>query len=86
MSLDGELEEAALWSPASSEEGLRRATVLRSGGAAVSRTDQAAATEPPPVHDVGRYVYEPDPAVIRAHLVSTVVAEIDGWLLDPHLA
>ena len=41
---------------------------------------------PPPVHDVGRFVYEPDPAVIRAHLVSTVVAEIDGWLLDPHLA
>jgi len=38
------------------------------------------------VHDVGRFVYEPDPAVIRAHLVSTVVAEIDGWLLDPHLA
>jgi THUMP domain-like len=38
------------------------------------------------VHDVGRFVYEPDPAVIRAHLVSTVVAEVDGRLLDPHLA
>ncbi|MEJ7690508.1 MAG: hypothetical protein WKF76_08840 [Nocardioidaceae bacterium] len=38
------------------------------------------------MRDVGRFVYEPDDAVIRAHLVTAVAADVDGWLLDPHLA
>ena len=38
------------------------------------------------VKPVGRYVYEPDDAVIRAHLVTAFAAAYDGWLLDQHLA
>ena len=34
----------------------------------------------------GAYLLEPDPAVIRAGLVSVVAAELDGWLLDPRIA
>ena len=41
---------------------------------------------PPTSRPVGRYVYEPDDAVIRAHLVTAFAAAYDGWLLDPHLA
>jgi hypothetical protein len=40
----------------------------------------------PEVRAVGRYVYEPDGAVIRAHLVAEVAAELDGGLLDPTIA
>ncbi len=36
--------------------------------------------------EVGSYLYEPDAAVIRAHLVSAVIDEVGGWLLDPHIA
>ncbi len=84
VSLAGRLREAALWSGA--EKGVRRrATVIDSLGAATSVTD---ADDPghPSVRDVGRFVYEPDDAVIRAHLVTAVAADVDGWLLDPHLA
>src|SRR5690606_32783931 len=34
----------------------------------------------------GRYLYEPDGAVIRAHLVAEVARELDGGLVDPAIA
>lgn len=87
VSLDGDLKEAALWSPPPGGAATRRrATLLTAAGTAVSLTDADAPTAPPPVSSVGEFVYEPDAAVIRAHLVSGVVSEVDGWLLDPHLA
>jgi hypothetical protein len=39
-----------------------------------------------PVGAVGRYLVEPDDAVIRAGLVGAIVAETGGRLLDPRLA
>ena len=35
---------------------------------------------------VRRYLYEPDGAVIRAHLVAEAAAEVDGELIDPTIA
>lgn len=85
VSLDGQLRETALWSPAPTAA-RRRATVLSADGAHLERTDESAPDESPPVASPGDYVYEPDPAIIRAHLVSVVVREVGGWLLDPHIA
>jgi hypothetical protein len=59
---------------------------LTAGGPTRSLTDRDGPTEPAAVGDVGGFVYEPDPAVIRAHLVAAVVADVQGWLLDPHIA
>jgi len=41
---------------------------------------------PPKQGPVGRYLYEPDGAAIRAHLVAEVAASVNGWLLDPRIA
>lgn len=70
VQLDGELKQAVLWSPrlASAQ---RRATVLP-GGATL--TDTAVA--PLPAAEPDRVLYEPAPAVIRAHLVERL-----GYLL-----
>ncbi|XOB98870.1 THUMP-like domain-containing protein [Deinococcota bacterium DY0809b] len=35
---------------------------------------------------VGAYLYEPDPAVIRAGLVRRLAVELDAWQLDPQVA
>ncbi len=88
VSLDGDLKEVALWSrrPAATTPARRRATVLARSGDTASCSDLAAPAEPPEVASVGTYLYEPDPAVIRAHLVSSVAADLGGWLLDPHIA
>ncbi len=84
VSLDGGLKEAALWSVGVNRV-RRRATVLGSAGESATLTDRdesvEAAVRPP-----GRYLYEPDDAVIRAHLVTSVCALVGGWLLDEHLA
>ncbi|MBB6564566.1 class I SAM-dependent methyltransferase [Kribbella sandramycini] len=75
----GEVKEAALWSGALYAGVARRATLLP-GGATVGTAPEAV------VGPVGRYLYEPDGAVIRAGLVTAVAAAVDGWLLDPRIA
>jgi len=86
VSLDGELKEVALWAPRPDAAVTRRATVLAAGRPAQMLTAGPADEESPPVADVGGVLYEPGPAVIRAHLVAQVVTAVDGWLLDPNIA
>ncbi|HEY7907259.1 MAG TPA: class I SAM-dependent methyltransferase [Thermomicrobiales bacterium] len=82
VSLDGDVKEAALWFGALRDGATaRRATLLPSGA-----TLTASTTAPPPVASPRRYLYEPDGAVIRAHLVAEVAALLDGALLDPTIA
>lgn len=79
----GEVKEAALWSGRLAID-RRRATVIRAGGLA-TLTD---ADEPDEVatREVGRFLYEPDGAVIRAGLVAAVAVGVDGALLDRRIA
>lgn len=87
VSLDGRLREAVLWS-GRAVDCRRRATVLSWSGGRVERHQLTDADDPgtADVAPVGRFVYEPDDAVIRAHLVTGFSALYSGWLLDRHLA
>jgi hypothetical protein len=81
----GDLKEATLWFgglAALRGPARRRATLLPSGATLVD--DPAAPT--PRTAPVGRWLHEPDDAVVRAGLVAEVVAGLDGWLLDPRVA
>ncbi|MFI6642259.1 methyltransferase domain-containing protein [Streptomyces sp. NPDC050504] len=75
----GDVKEAVLWF--GTAPGLRRATLLPSGAALTGR-----GLPDPEVRGVGRYLYEPDGAVIRAHLVAEVADELDGGLVDETIA
>jgi hypothetical protein len=75
----GEVKEAALWSGKLYGGTARRATLLPSGATVASAPE---AVDGP----VGRYIYEPDGAVVRAGLVTAVAFAVDGWLLDPRIA
>jgi SAM-dependent methyltransferase len=77
----GEVKEAALWSGKLFSGTTRRATLLPAG-ATVTDVETVAAESGP----AGRYIYEPDGAVIRAGLVTAVAAAVNGWLLDPRIA
>lgn len=82
VSLDGYVKEAALWFGALRTNGItRRATLLPSGATLTTTTH-----EPPPIAPPQRYLYEPDGAVIRAHLVAEIAALVNGALLDPTIA
>ncbi|WP_237693499.1 methyltransferase domain-containing protein [Streptomyces sp. SID2888] len=75
----GDVKEAVLWF--GTEPGLVRATLLPG-----PRVLRGRGLPDPPVHPVGRYLYEPDGAVIRAHLVAEVAEELDGGLIDETIA
>ncbi|MCX5204779.1 class I SAM-dependent methyltransferase [Streptomyces sp. NBC_00237] len=81
----GDVKEAVLWhAPPGSPHltrGGRRATLLPSGASLLGR-----GLPDPDVRPVGRYLYEPDGAVIRAHLVAEVAEDLDGGLIDETIA
>jgi SAM-dependent methyltransferase len=75
----GDVKEAVLWF--GTEPGAVRATLLPG-----PRTLRGRGLPDPAVRPVGRYLYEPDGAVIRAHLVAEVAEDVDGGLIDPTIA
>ncbi len=81
VSVDRELVECALWfGPLATVT--RRASLLR-GGAAFELT--GTGEHPAPVGAIRRYVFDPDPAVIRSHLVADFADMVDGTVADPQI-
>ncbi|WTO66285.1 class I SAM-dependent methyltransferase [Streptomyces sp. NBC_00212] len=78
----GDVKEAVLWFGTGVTPGAFRATVLPAAAALWTSAPLAA----PPVGPVGRYLYEPDGAVIRAHLVAEIVERCGGRLIDETIA
>ncbi|KJY46737.1 methyltransferase domain-containing protein [Streptomyces sp. A1547] len=80
ISDQGDVKEAVLWF--GTAPGTVRATLLPG-----PRTLHTADPLPDPeAGPVGRYLYEPDGAVIRAHLVAEVAEQLAGRLIDPTIA
>ncbi|CAL9523747.1 methyltransferase domain-containing protein [Streptomyces werraensis] len=75
----GDVKEAVLWF--GTAPGTVRATLLPGPHTLVSR-----GLPDPGVRPVGRYLYEPDGAVIRSHLVAEAAEPLDGGLIDPTIA
>lgn len=81
ISVGGELKEAVLWyGPLRGAR--RRATLLPAG-------DTLAADQPPeslPLRRPGAFLYEPDPAVIRASLLDQLASRLKAGQIDPTIA
>ncbi|SIQ10715.1 THUMP-like domain-containing protein [Micromonospora avicenniae] len=90
VSVDGDLVEAALWCGELAEVP-RRATLLsekegtRVGRGAANQLTGAGDREAN-VGPVRRFLHDPDPAVVRAHLVAELADELDATLADPAIA
>ncbi|MCL7424348.1 methyltransferase domain-containing protein [Streptomyces sp. YS415] len=75
----GDVKEAVLWF--GTAPGAVRATLLPG-----PRTLLGRGLPDPAVRPVGRYLYEPDGAVIRSHLVAEAAAAVGGGLIDATIA
>ncbi|MEU0222826.1 class I SAM-dependent methyltransferase [Streptomyces sp. NPDC006284] len=75
----GDVKEAVLWF--GTAPGAVRATLLPG-----PRTLLGTGLPDPEVRTPGRYLYEPDGAVVRAHLVAEVAEQVEGGLLDATIA
>ncbi|GAA2075482.1 class I SAM-dependent methyltransferase [Streptomyces albiaxialis] len=76
----GDVKEAVLWF-GDGAPGAVRATLLPGGHTLTGR-----GLPDPEAGPVGRFLYEPDGAVIRAHLVADVAEEVGGRLIDATIA
>lgn len=90
ISVDRELKEAVLWFGPLRSAG-RRATLLPNGASlsagAPDRPGAASEAERPLPLDAPRaYLYEPDPAVLRAGLVRLLGEQLDAAQLDADIA
>lgn len=89
ISVNGELKEATLWFGPLAQPG-RRATLLRTHAAtstSVSLFAAAGASFPVvPIAPPSAYLYEPDAAVIRAHLVTHLAEQMGAAQIDSTIA
>ncbi|MGO8966605.1 THUMP-like domain-containing protein [Mycobacterium sp.] len=78
----GSVREACLWSAGLAEPGVRRRASI------LDRGEQITDAEPDdcPVRPAGRWIVDPDGAVVRAGLVRHYAARHGLWQLDPHIA
>jgi SAM-dependent methyltransferase len=83
VSVDGEVVEAALWHGPLARVP-RRASVLRGDGRCAELTGSGVRAAP--LGRLREYVYDPDGAVVRAHLVAEFASTVDGVLADPMIA
>ncbi|MEV6299347.1 class I SAM-dependent methyltransferase [Actinoplanes sp. NPDC051861] len=83
VSVGGDLVEAAFWcGPLAAAQ--RRATLLGAGSRVAELV--GSGVEAAPVGPVGAWIYDPDPAVVRSHLVAEFAETVGGRLADPSIA
>lgn len=84
LSEGGECREALLWLGEARSGDALRATVITPMGPVSLAGQEDVPGQPSAI--AGRYLYEPDPAVIRAHLVRTLARQLVAAPIDPQIA
>lgn len=83
ISHEGVCKEALLWFGEAARQ--PRWASVYTGGEWITLADDGTS---PPVGEVaaGHYLYEPDPAVIRAQALGALARQLEAWLLDAQIA
>ena len=81
ISVNGECREAVLWFGDLKTEAKVRATVLPDDASLVGDSNVTVGIGP-----ISEFVYEPDRAVIRAHLVEQIASSLDAWKIASDVA
>jgi hypothetical protein len=81
-SLAGSVREACLWSAGLARDGVTRRATMLDAGESVTDADPDDCTAAP----AGRWILDPDGAVVRAGLVRHYAARHGLWQLDPDIA
>lgn len=86
LSIDGDLVELALWfGEVKRPKVARAATVVNSAGRHEIVSD-VFVSEPAEVASLGQYIYEPDNAVVRSHLIADLAREVGASLISREIA
>jgi len=86
LSIDGDLVELALWfGEVKRPKVARAATVVNSTGRHEIVSDTFK-SEPTEVGAIKNFIYEPDNAVVRSHLIADLARQVDATLISKEIA
>ena len=76
VSVGGDLVELTLWFGAAARPAVKRSALLISATGRHELNAESAETEHAPVANIGDFIYEPDNAVVRSHLIGQLAEEL----------
>jgi hypothetical protein len=85
VSVDREVVELVLWSGPLAREGVGRAALVLGERGTAELTAEGDSTDEG-AGELGRYLLEPDGAVIRARLIGDLARRVGGRMIDPTIA
>lgn len=86
VSVDGDLVELGLWFGAVARPEIKRSALLLTANGKHELTSKSTERLDAPIGELGDYVYEPDNAVVRSHLIGQLAEHIDARLFAPEIA
>ena len=86
VSVDGDLVELGLWFGSVARPDVKRAALLIIGNSRFEITSKSAERQDAPIGVLSDYVYEPDNAIVRSHLIGQLAEQIDATLFAPEIA
>ena len=86
VSVNGDLVELGLWFGPLARQGVARSALLIKDGEAVEIISGKFEGSQAPVRALGKYLYEPDNAVVRSHLIAELAEELGLGLIAPEIA
>ncbi|MEY4296749.1 MAG: hypothetical protein RL016_595 [Actinomycetota bacterium] len=86
ISVNGDLVELTLWFGKLARPGIARSALLIGAGQVRELNSAEPTEEPAELGALGAYIYEPDNAVIRSHLVGTLARQLGLNLISPEIA
>lgn len=86
VSVAGDLVELGLWFGSVARPDVKRAALLILGNSRFEITSNSADRNDAPVGSLEEFVYEPDNAIIRSHLIGQLAEQIEAKLFAPEIA
>ena len=86
VSVNGDLVELSLWFGALARPGIKRAALLIDANGKHEITSDSTARQDAPLGDIEAFVYEPDNAVIRSHLLGQLAEQLGARIFSPEIA
>ena len=86
VSVQGDLVELSLWFNQTRRENIKRSALLITKDAKHELTSNETKETQAPTGAIGEYLYEPDNAAIRSHLIHLIAEQTETHTIDPQIA
>jgi len=82
----GDLVELTLWFGSLARDGVARSALLIANGNRYELQSSEANPAHATLREIGEYIYEPDNAVVRSHLIGVLAEQLELGLIAPEIA